>query len=111
MDHRVRHNVGETGKLSPMHLWLSTICHVGDEASECKIGLFQGADFAGDLTDAKSTSGGMVLCVFRDHTLVQRSWDARNRRECPTEAEVVSLDTGERMEGLIACVDVVGHCN
>ena len=26
-------------------------CHVGDRASECKLGLFPDADFVGDLTD------------------------------------------------------------
>ena len=38
-------------------------CHVGNTASPRKLGMFQGADFAGDMADSKSTSGG-VLCIF-----------------------------------------------
>ena len=42
-------------------------CHVGDTASQCRLGLFQDSDFAGDLEDSKSTSGG-TLCIFGSHT-------------------------------------------
>ena len=38
-------------------------CHVGNTAKQCRLGLFQDSDFAGDLEDSKSTSGG-ALCVF-----------------------------------------------
>ena len=38
-------------------------CHVGNTAKQCRLGLFQDSDFAGDLEDSKSTSGG-TLCVF-----------------------------------------------
>ena len=38
-------------------------CHVGSTAKQCRLGLFQDSDFAGDLEDSKSTSGG-TLCVF-----------------------------------------------
>ena len=33
-------------------------CHVGNTAKQCRLGLFQDSDFAGDLEDPKSTSGG-----------------------------------------------------
>ena len=39
-------------------------CHVGNTAKQCRLGLFQDSDFAGDLEDSKSTSGG-TLCNFR----------------------------------------------
>ena len=32
-------------------------CHVGKTAKQCRLGLFQDSDFAGDLEDSKSTSG------------------------------------------------------
>ena len=35
-------------------------CHVGNTAQQCRLGLFQDSDFAGD---SKSTSGG-ILCIF-----------------------------------------------
>ena len=38
-------------------------CHVGNTAKQCRLGLFQDSDFARDLEDSKSTSGG-TLCVF-----------------------------------------------
>ena len=36
-------------------------CHVGNTAKQCRLGLFQDSDFAGDLEDSKSTSVG-TLC-------------------------------------------------
>ena len=47
-------------------MWVNT-------AKQCRLGLFQDSDFAGDLEDSKSTSGG-TLCIFGSHTLVPRSW-------------------------------------
>ena len=44
-------------------------CHVGNTAKQCRLGLFQDSDFAGDLEDSKSTSGG-TLCIFGSHTFV-----------------------------------------
>ena len=38
-------------------------CHVGNTAKQCRLGLFQDSDLAGDLEDSKSTSGG-TLCIF-----------------------------------------------
>ena len=44
-------------------------CHVGNTAQQCKLGLFQDSEFAGDPEDSKSTSGG-ILCIFGSHTFV-----------------------------------------
>ena len=63
--------------------------------------IVQDADFAGDLSDSKSTSGGM-LCTFGEHRVCQFHGRVRNRRQCHTEAEVVSLDTDLRIEGSLA---------
>ena len=48
-------------------------CHVGNTAQQCRLGLFQDSDFAGDLEDSRSTSGG-TLCIFGSHTFVPTSW-------------------------------------
>ena len=48
-------------------------CHVGNTAKQCRLGLFQDSDFAGDLEDSKSTSG-VTLCIFGSHTFVPISW-------------------------------------
>ena len=45
---------------------------VGNTAQQCRIGLFQDFDFAGDLEDSKSTSGGL-LCVIGSQTFVRMS--------------------------------------
>ena len=50
-----------------------TYCHVGNTAKQCRLGLCQDSDFAGDLEDSKSTSGG-TLCVFGSLTFVPISW-------------------------------------
>ena len=42
-------------------------CHVGNTAKQCRLGLFQGSDFAGDLEDSKSTSGGTFMCIWKSY--------------------------------------------
>ena len=79
-------------------------CHVGDSAKQCRLGLFQDSDFAGDLEDSKSTSGG-TLCVFGSHTFVPKSWMCKKQTavsHSSTESEIISLDTGLRLDGLPA---------
>ena len=46
---------------------------MGNTSKQCRLGLFQDSDFAGDLEDSKSTSGG-ILCIFGSHTFVPISW-------------------------------------
>ena len=77
-------------------------CHVGNRASEYKLGLFQDADVAGNLTDSKSTSGG-VLYIFGGRTFVPISWSCKKQTadsNSSTEAEIISWDAGLRMEGI-----------
>ena len=79
-------------------------CHVGNTAKQCRLGLFQDSDFAGDLEDSKSTFGG-TLCVFGSHTFVPISWMCKKQiavSHSSTESEIISLDTGLRLGGLPA---------
>ena len=48
-------------------------CYVSNTAKQCRLGLFQDSDFAGDLEDSKSRPGG-TLCVFGSHTFFPTSW-------------------------------------
>ena len=76
-------------------------CHVGNTAQQFRLGLFQDSDFAGDLEDSKSTSGG-ILCIFGSHTFVPISWMCKKRTSVShssTESEIISLDVGLRMDG------------
>ena len=66
--------------------------------------LFQDSDFAGYLEDSKSTSGG-TLCVFGSRTFVSTSWMCKKQTavsHSSTESEIISLDTGLRLDGLPA---------
>ena len=79
-------------------------CYVGNTAKQCRLGLFQDYDFAGDLEDSKSTSGG-TLCVFGIHTIVPTSWMCKKQTSVShssTESEIISLDAGLRLDGIPA---------
>ena len=77
---------------------------MGNTTKQCRLGLFQDSDFAGDLEDSKSTSGG-TLCVFGSHTFVPISWMCKKQTavsHSSTESEIISLDIGLRLDGLPA---------
>ena len=79
-------------------------CYVGKTAKQCRLGLFQDSDFAGDLEDSKSTSGG-VLCILRSHAFVPTNWMCKKQTSVShssTESEIISLDAGLRLDGIPA---------
>ena len=79
-------------------------CHVENTAKQSRLGLFQDFDFAGDLEDSKSTSGG-TLCVFGGHTFIPISWMCKKQTSVShssTESEIISLDAGLRLDGIPA---------
>ena len=74
---------------------------MGNIAKQCRLGLFQDSDFAADLEDSRSTSGG-TLCVFGSHTFVSISWMCKKQAavsHSSTESEIISLDAGLRLDG------------
>ena len=82
------------------------VCFVGDKAEECKIALFTDASFAGDLKDSKSTTGA-YLCLVGPNTFVPISWICKKQgavSHSSSEAEVIALDAGVRMEGIPALI-------
>ena len=90
---------------------------MGNTAKQCRLGLFQDSDFAGVLEDSKSTSGG-TLCIFGHRAFVPISWMCKKQTpvsHSSTESEIISLDTGLRLDGLPALdlwdliVSVLGH--
>ena len=77
---------------------------MGNTAKQCRLGLFQDSDFAGDLEDSKSTSGG-ALCVFGSHTFVPISWMCKKQTSVShssTASEIISFDAGLRLDGIPA---------
>ena len=75
-----------------------------ETSQQCRLGLFQDSDFAGDLEDSKSASGG-TLCVFGSHAFVPISWICKKQTSVSnssTEVETISLDAGLRMDGVRA---------
>ena len=78
--------------------------YVVNSAKQYRLGLFQDSDFAGDLEDSKSTSGG-TLCIFGSHTFVPISWMCKKQTSVShssTECEIISLDAGLRLDGILA---------
>ena len=76
---------------------------MGNIAQQCQFGLFQDSDFPRDLEDSKSTSG--AFCVFGRYTFVAISWMCKKQTcvsHSSTEAEIISLDTGLRMDRIPA---------
>ena len=77
---------------------------MGNTVKQCRLGLFQDSDFAGDLEDSRSTSDG-TLCVFGSHTFVPISWMCKKQSSVSyssTESEIISLDAGLRLNGITA---------
>ena len=75
---------------------------MGNTAKQWRLELFQDSDFEGDLEDSKSTSGG-TLFIFGSHTFVGRSWMCKKQTSLShssTESEIISLDIGQRVDGL-----------
>ena len=73
-----------------------------DTAKQCRLGLFQDSDFAGDLEDSKSTSGG-TFCIFGSHTFVPTSWMCKKQTShSSTESVIICLDAGLRLDGIPA---------
>ena len=69
-------------------------CHAVNTAQQCRLGLFQDFDFARDLEDSKSTSGGL-MCIFGSQTFVPINWMCKKQTSVPhccTEAEIIALD-------------------
>ena len=79
-------------------------CYVGNTTQHCRLGLFQDSDFARDLEDWKSTSGG-ILRIFGSQTFMAISWMCQKQTSVShssAEAEVISVDAGLRMNGIPA---------
>ena len=77
---------------------------MGNTAKQCRLGLFQDSDFAGDLEDSKSASGG-TLCVLGSHTFVPTSWMCKKQTSVShssTESEISPFDAGLRLDGIPA---------
>ena len=74
-------------------------CYVGNTAKQCRLGLFQDSDFAGDLEDPKSTSGG-TLCIFGSHPFVPIRQTSVSHSS--TESEIICLDARFLMDGIPA---------
>ena len=79
-------------------------CYLVNTAKQCRLGLFQDSDFAGDLEDSKSTSGG-TLCIFGSDTFVPKSWMLQKQTavsHSSTASEIIFLDTGLKLDVLPA---------
>ena len=94
-------------------------CYVENTAKKSGLGLFQDSDFARDLEDSKSTSGG-TLCVFWKSYICPISWMGKKQTAVShnsTKSEIISLDAALRLDGIPALdlwrliVAVLGNTN
>ena len=86
------------------HVNTNSIVLLGNTAKQCRLGLFQDSDFAGDLEESESTSGG-TLCVFGSHTFVPICWMCKKQTSVShssAESEIISLEAGLRLDGIPA---------
>ena len=92
---------------------------MGNTAKQCRLGLFQDSDFAGDIEDSTSTSGG-TLCVFGSHIFVLVSSMCKKETSVShssPESEIISLDARSRLDGIPALdscdlfVTILGNTN
>ena len=77
-------------------------CLVGDHLKTCKLLHFSDASFGGDLSDSQSTSGAYI-CLVGPNTFVPLTWICKKQgavSHSSTEAEIIALDAGVRMEGI-----------
>ena len=80
-------------------------CHVGNTAQHCRLGFFQDSYFVGDLEDSNSTSRGVLCALLEVEHFVPVSWMCKKQTSAShssTESEVISLDVGQRIDGLPA---------
>ena len=78
--------------------------HVGNSAKQCRLDCFKTRTSREILKIQKSTSVG-ILCIFGSHTFVPISWMCEKQTSVShssTEAEIISLDAGLRMDGIPA---------
>ena len=102
-----------TGCDKRLHRLISFIHHskdkvqvnwVGDEAKHCRLALYSDASFATDLTDSKATTGAYLVLVG-PNTFVPLCWMCKKQTavsHSSSEAEVISLDAGIRIDGIAA---------
>ena len=98
-------------------------CYVGDSPEKCSLVWWSDADFASDLQDSKSTSGGYLMLVG-PKTSAPIAWLCKKQgavSHSSTETEIIALDAGLRMEAIPAltlwnymirvfCPDAVANC-
>ena len=80
------------------------ICYVGNNVTDINLVLFTDASFAGDLVDSKSTTG-TLMCLIGSNTFVPLTWMYRKQgaiSHSSSEAEVIAMDAGLRMNGIPA---------
>ena len=79
-------------------------CYVGKHSTTMQTRIVSTSDFAGNLEDSRSTSGG-IPCIFGSHAFGPISWMCKKQTSVSfssTEAESISLDACLRMDGIRA---------
>ena len=86
------------------YFWIQTVLSCEKHCQTMQIGIVSRLRFCRRSWGFKSTSGG-ALCVFGSHTFVPISWMLKKQTSVShssTEAEIISLDAGLRLDGIPA---------
>ena len=87
--------------LHSSHMWLQTIFSCGKHCQAMQIGTVSRLRFCRRSWGFKITSGGK-LCIIGSRTFVPISWMCKKQTSVSyssTESEIISLDTGFRLDG------------
>ena len=79
-------------------------CHVGNTAQHCRLGLFQGSDFAGDLWSLEIKPGRSLMYLRKRNIFSPSVWMCTETNVTIPQFYRVwnhSLDAGLRMDGLL----------
>ena len=105
IDHKMDQSLWQTiisfDILHSSYMWIQTVLSCGKHFKQCRLGLFQDSDFAGDLEDSKSTSAG-TLCISGSHTFVPTIWMCKKQTSVShssTESEIIGRDSCSRFMG------------
>ena len=78
-------------------------CHVGNTVKQCKLGLFQDSDFAGEILKIQKSTSDWTLCVCGCHTCVPKRRTCKEQTSVSyssTQSEIIFLDAGLRLDGI-----------
>ena len=86
-------------------MWIETVLFCGNTAKQCRLGLFQDSDFAGDLEDSKSTSCAKFVRFWKSY-ICSNKVDVRETNFSFTQFNRIR-NHGLRLDGIPLLIYVI----